>query len=348
MQKNTVLGACLMTLLPALQLPALASETVSGSFTAGKACEAFASFAKGTNPGAVQVKPGSTYEVREINKPGNYERLRVEVPGASPPLRWVARDCGTASLGGKPAQAPSAPSAASAAGGQDGPQDSPGGKRELCSTANQQDSYLLAMSWQPGFCEHTPRTSGKPECAAMDKGSLVVSNLTLHGLWPNKKACGTSYGNCDGKPFALKKETVAQIAPWMPNFYFENSFGKYEWNKHGSCQSLDPDAYFTKAIAAVQLVNSSAIGEQILKNIGGSFNADKFFATLRSQYGEAAASRVMLVCAGQSYLQEIRVQLPLDFNVDKGLAGLVGATPGQGPQTSRCGSEIRVEASGRN
>eukprot|EP01034_Spumella_vulgaris_P033243 gene33243-41016_t len=170
----------------------------------------------------------------------------------------------------------------------------------MCSTANQQDSYLLAMSWQPGFCEHTPRTSGKPECAAMDKGSLVVSNLTLHGLWPNKKACGTSYGNCDGKPFALKKETVALVAPWMPNFYYENSFGKYEWNKHGTCQSLDPDAYFTKAVAAVKLVNSSAIGEQILKNIGGSFNADKFFATLRSQYGEAAASRVMLVCAGRT------------------------------------------------
>jgi ribonuclease T2 len=338
MQKTTVLGACLLTLLPAF---AHASETVNGSFTASKACEAYASFAKGTNPGAEQVKPGSTYEVREVNKPGNYEQLRVEVPGATPPLRWVARDCGTAALRGA-APAPSAPVS------QDGPQDSAGGKREMCSTANQQDSYLLALSWQPGFCEHTPRTSGKPECAAMDKGSLVVSNLTLHGLWPNKKSCGTSYGNCDGKPFALKKETVAQIAPWMPNFYYENSFGKYEWNKHGSCQALDPDAYFTKAVAAVRVVNSSAIGEQILKNIGGSFNADKFFAALRSQYGEAAASRVMLVCAGQSYLQEIRVQLPLNFSVDKGLAGLVGATPGQGPQTSRCGSEIRVEASGRN
>lgn len=339
MQKTIVLGACLATLLPAF---ALASETVNGSFTASKACEAYASFAKGTNPGAVQVKPGSTYPVREINKPGDYEQLRVEVPGATPVLRWVARDCGTASLGAAAAPVASTPSA------PDGPQDSPGNKREMCSTANQQDSYLLALSWQPGFCEHTPRTSGKPECAAMDKGSLVVSNLTLHGLWPNKKACGTSYGNCEGKPFALKKETVAQIAPWMPNFYYENSFGKYEWNKHGSCQSLDPDAYFTKAVAAVQVVNSSLIGEQILKNIGGSFNADKFFAALRSQYGEAAASRVMLVCAAQSYLQEIRVQLPLDFSVDRGLAGLVGSTPGQGPQTSRCGSEIRVEASGRN
>jgi ribonuclease T2 len=352
MQKTTVLGACLITLLPAF---ALASETVNGSFTASKACEAYASFAKGTNPGAVQLKPGSSYTVREVNRPGNYERLRVEVPGASPELRWVARDCGTAALGGDTAAAPSAASpAAPPQHGQDGPQDSPGSqggqgnKREMCSTANQQDSYLLALSWQPGFCEHTPRTAGKPECAAMDKGSLVVSNLTLHGLWPNKKACGTSYGNCDGKPFALKKETVAHIAPWMPNFYYENSFGKYEWNKHGTCQALDPDAYFTKAVAAVQLVNASAIGEQILKNIGGAINADKFFATLRSQYGEAAASRVMLVCAGQSYLQEIRVQLPVDFSVDKGMAGLLGAAPGQGPQTSRCGSEIRIEASGRN
>lgn len=344
MKKTTLRAACLLALLPAL---ALASEPASGNFTAGKACEAYASFAKGTNPGDVRLKPGSSYEIKEVNKPGSYEQLRIEVPGARPELRWVARDCGSAAAPGGGTQNP-APAAATRESARDGANDSAGGKHEICSTANQQDSYLLAISWQPGFCEHTPRTSGKPECAALDKGSLVVTNLTLHGLWPNKKACGTSYGNCDGKPFALKKETVERIAQWMPNFYYENSFGKYEWNKHGACQSLDPDAYFTKAVAAVQVVNGSAIGQQILKHIGGSFNADKFFATLRSQHGEAAASRVMLVCAGQSQLQEIRVQLPLDFSVDKGLGGLLGTTPGQGPQTSRCGSEIHVEASGRN
>lgn len=328
----------LLTLLPAL---ALASESANGSFTASKSCEAFASFAKGTNPGALRTAPNTAYQVREINKAGDYEWLRVEVPGASPPLRWVARDCGKAALGAPAANAPDTVSNGSALPAK-------GGKREACSIANQEDSYVLAMSWQPGFCEHTPNAGGKPECSAMDKGSLVVSNLTLHGLWPNKKSCGTSYGNCEGKPFALKKETIDRIAPWMPNFYFENSFGKYEWNKHGTCQSLDPDAYFNKAIAAVQLVNSSAIGQQIIGNIGGSFTADKFFATLRSQYGESVASRVMLVCSGKSYLQEIRVQLPTDFSVEKGLAGLIGTAPGQGPQTARCGDQIHIEASGRN
>ena len=326
----------LLTLLPAV---ALASEAANGSFTAAKSCEAFASFAKGSNPGSVHTAPGTAYQVREINKPGDYEWLRVEVPGASPPLRWVARGCGTAALG-----SPAANPRDTAGSGN----PVPGSKRDMCSTANQEDSYVLSMSWQPGFCEHTPNAGGKPECKAMEQGSLVVSNLTLHGLWPNKQACGTSYGNCEGKPFALKKETVERIAPWMPNFYFENSFGKYEWNKHGACQGLEPDAYFTKAIAAVQLVNGSAIGQQVIKNIGGSFNADKFFANLRSQYGEGLASRVMLVCAGKSYLQEIRVQLPADFSVDKGLAGLTGSASGQGPQTSRCGSEIHIEASGRN
>lgn len=326
----------LLALLPALSL---ASESANGSFTAATSCEAFSSFAKGTNPGAVRMTPNMAYQVREINKAGDYAWLRVEVPGASPPLRWVARDCGTAALG-----APAANPRDTV--GSDNPVH--GSKRELCSIANQEDSYVLAMSWQPGFCEHTPNAGSKPECGAMEKGSLVVSNLTLHGLWPNKQTCGTSYGNCEGKPFALKKETVDRIAPWMPNFYFGNSFGKYEWNKHGTCQGLDPDAYFSKAVAAVQLVNGSAIGQQIIKNIGGSFRADQFFDTLRSQYGDGVASRVMLVCAGKSYLQEIRVQLPVGFSVDKGLAGLTGTAPGQGPQTSRCGSEIHVEASGRN
>lgn len=338
MKTSPGLALTLLASLAILPAAAHASEAANGSFTATKSCEAFNSFAKRTNPGDVRTAPNTAYQVREINRPGDYQWVRVEVPGATPPLRWVARDCGTPALGTPAANAPDVVGNATPV---------PGSKRDLCSTPNVQDSYVLAVTWQPGFCEHTPNVGGKPECSAMEKGSLTVSNLTLHGLWPNKQGCGTSYGNCEGKPFELKKETVARIAPWMPNFYFENSFGKYEWNKHGTCQALDPDAYFTRAVAAVQLVNASAIGQQVIGNIGGSIKTDKFFEMLRGQYGDGVASRVMLVCTGKSYLQEIRVQLPLDFSVDKGLAGLTGTTPGQGPQTSRCGSEIFIEASGR-
>jgi ribonuclease T2 len=57
---------------------------------------------------------------------------------------------------------------------------------------NQQDSYVLAITWQPGFCEHAKYNGKKPECDAMNSGALEAKTLSLHGLWPNKQECGTS------------------------------------------------------------------------------------------------------------------------------------------------------------
>lgn len=42
---------------------------------------------------------------------------------------------------------------------------------------------LLAMSWQPAFCESKP---SKTECRQLNDGLLPVTEvrLSLHGLWP--------------------------------------------------------------------------------------------------------------------------------------------------------------------
>ena len=83
-----------------------ASESASGSFTASQSCEAYSSFAKRSNPGGVQLKAGTAYTVREINKT-DYDWLRVDVPGAQPSLRWVQRECGAPALEDKQAGRPS-------------------------------------------------------------------------------------------------------------------------------------------------------------------------------------------------------------------------------------------------
>lgn len=311
---------------------AFASEPVSGRFVASKACDSYSSFAKGTNPGSVRTKPGGDYAASEVNKPGDYQWIRIDVPEATPPLRWVSRECGVATL-----------SAAGTAGGSMTSGSSGGGGQ--CKTANKHDSYVLAMSWQAGFCEHA--THGrKPECDALGDGSLSINNLTLHGLWPNRKECGTNYGTCGGKPFALSEDTVARIAPWMPNFYYDTSLGEHEWEKHGSCQALDQDAYFETAVAAVKVVNASLIGETVVGSAGKSFARDAFFQALKEQYGDIVARSVSLSCGPQDYLVEIRVTLGLNFLTGKGMKELVGDAPGGSGATSRCGVQIRVEANG--
>ena len=133
---------------------AAASEKVDGTFTAVRDCEAYQSFNKGTNPGVIKVKPGEQYDAEEINKAGDWNWIRVNINGATPNLRWVSRECGTTVL--KDAVVP----------GETGPTGTPpvvsggGGK---CSTPNQYDSYVMTMTWQPGFCEHPPHND-KPEC----------------------------------------------------------------------------------------------------------------------------------------------------------------------------------------
>ena len=53
---------------------------------------------EGTNPSMIKVKLGATYEAAEINKAGDWNWIRVEIEGATPNLRWVSKECGTADI----------------------------------------------------------------------------------------------------------------------------------------------------------------------------------------------------------------------------------------------------------
>jgi len=319
-----------VALLSFIALQAGASESASGSFVASKSCEAYSSFARQSNPGDARISAGTSYTVREINKT-DYDWVRIDVPGAQPKLRWVQRACGTPEL-----EAREERSAVRAGGGG-----------ETCSLPNQQDSYVLAITWQPGFCEHVNYKGTKPECDAMNGGALEAKTLSLHGLWPNKKECGTNYGSCSGQPFALSTGTIEKVAPWMPNFFYERTFGAYEWNKHGKCQSLPPDEYFIKAVSAVRVVNESEVGKIVLGSTGKSFRVNDFFERVKARYGDQVANTITLVCTQRKYLQEIRVSLALDFATDRELPQLVSNAKPAGSRAVGCNDEVYVEAAGR-
>lgn len=332
-----------------LSLPAGASERASGTYVASKACDAYSSFAKANNPGSVHTVPGERYDIIEVNQADDYDWVRVDVPTAQPRQRWIARACGVATLDPQLTDGGSG-GRGKGRGGRGHGGKGQGGTDKLCHIADQQDSYVLAVTWQPGFCEHFRYKGAKPECDALNSGKLVIDHLTLHGLWPNRKACGTNYDTCgagDAQPLKLSAETVSRLKPWMPNFYYGSTFGNYEWEKHGTCQSLKPDDYFNRAVSAIEVVDTSAIGATVKSHIGGSFNVDSFFATLRSQYGEQVANNVLLVCADKNFLQEIRINLPRDFALDGGLGKLVGGN-GFGARSNGCAAEVRVEQGGRN
>ncbi|WP_342245078.1 ribonuclease T2 family protein [Pseudomonas sp. OTU5201] len=311
------------------------AEPAQGSFIASQRCEAFQSIRKQTNPDDLKVQPGQRYEVVEVNK-REYDWLRIRVPGSDTPLRWVSADCGSAEgLAFNTGQAAT----------------KAGSNGDVCSLPDQHDGYVLAATWQPGFCEHARYKGTKPECEGLDAGELQISHLTLHGLWPNRLSCGKSYGHCAGPDMKLSADTLSYVRPWMPNFRYGTSFGRYQWDKHGVCQTqMDDDAYFRRAVDLVRQLDQSAAGQYIVANIGGAISRRTFYEHVGKDFGDAsAANNFLLICSGQ-YLQEIRVALPREL---KPADSLVGVVDGQfAANRSRDRSECRadrilIEAGGR-
>lgn len=98
------------------------------------------------------------------------------------------------------------------------------------------DYYLLNLSWSPEFCHSH---AGKPECAQ----HLA---FVLHGLWP-QNADGSYPQNCSNAPGPADPSKYSDIYP-------DPGLLQHEWKTHGTCSGLSPDAFFTAARQAVQLV----------------------------------------------------------------------------------------------
>lgn len=306
-----------------------ASKKADGTFTAIRSCEAFQSFSRGTNPGFVKLEPGAEYEIVEVNS-DPWSWIRIIHPGVTEgdALRWVPRECGVSNL-----------NIAASRNEQN--------SASVCDTTpNTHDSNVLALSWQPGFCEHTSAGPQKPECAAMAAGELVISYFTLHGLWPNKKSCGTNYGNCLSTDLDLAEDTISTISPWMPNFFFSQSFGRHEWNKHGTCQALEDDEYFLLAIDLLKRVDQSIIGTYIRNNIGQEINVSAYEAAVKDGLGRNASENIRLLCTKGTKLQEIRIGLPKEIDRTKALNELIEAGVKQGVFRGNCAEKVYIEASG--
>jgi ribonuclease T2 len=98
------------------------------------------------------------------------------------------------------------------------------------------DSYLLNLSWSPEFCLTHPSAN---ECAAH-------AAFVLHGLWP-ENADGSYPQSCSTAPGPADPSQYADIYP-------DPSLLQHEWQTHGTCSGLSPDAFFLAARSAFRAV----------------------------------------------------------------------------------------------
>lgn len=299
-----------------------AEEPMSGTFRAVRSCEALLSIRKGSNPGHVITGPGISYRLlaRNQDKPTHY---RIEVPDADPPERWVPVDCGTIAA----ADGGAAPSAKPAA-----PVTKPGS----ASLA-----YVLALSWQPAFCESNGR---KPECRWLTTARHDASYLSLHGLWPQpstlqycnvpaavRKAGETGHWS-DIPPVELSLATAADLQKMMPGA--QSLLDRHEWAKHGTCYPADAETYFKDSLRLLQEVNDSPVANLLMQNVGRQVSAADIRAAFDQAFGPGAGNRVRIACkddGDRRLISEITLGLKGDIPSGTGLSDLLLAAPPTDP-----------------
>ncbi len=86
--------------------------------------------------------------------------------------------------------------------------------------------YLLNLSWSPEFCA---THGGSLECG---RGLGFV----VHGLWP-QDVSGDYPEDCSDTPGPANPQAYTDIIPTV-------GLIEHEWETHGTCSGLTPDAYF--------------------------------------------------------------------------------------------------------
>lgn len=189
--------------------------------------------------------------------------------------------------------------------------------------AKQSIDNLLALTWQPAFCEHLSDTE---ECVQLNNGQLPVAGrqLSLHGLWPQPR--GNDYCGVEGSHVALDKkrewrslpalpldtDTRSDLAVAMPGM--ASFLHRHEWVKHGTCYFAagGADEYFDDSLYLAAAVNRSAVGRFLAENVGNAVDTADIRARFDEAFGPGAGSRVGVTCRKDGtrvLIRELRIAL---------------------------------------
>ncbi|MBL8573876.1 MAG: hypothetical protein JNM13_09385 [Hyphomicrobiaceae bacterium] len=201
-----------------------------------------------------------------------------------------------------------------------------------CEPAPDFDHYVLALSWQPAFCE---THANKPECRALDAADFAASNLVLHGLWPNDALaeepayCGVAASEratdesgqwCELPPPGADREIESALQDLMPGA--ASCLDRHEWLKHGTCSGLDADAYFAASARLTEGFQATRLAGVLRHSVGREIPLIRLVEAFRLDFGAEAGAALTITCrrsGGRAYLAEIRVALRRDA-VDRALA----------------------------
>ncbi len=197
------------------------------------------------------------------------------------------------------------------------------------------DSFaLLAVSWQPAFCEQRPK---RPECASQRANRYDATHFSLHGLWPGPRS--NSYCNVSSTLIATDKKgrwgslpdlnldasllsRLNQVMPGTRSF-----LQRHEWVKHGSChENGSANGYYEDSLRLMKALNASGVARLFADNIGNRLKASEIRAAFDKEFGMGTGKRIRIKCkrdGARLLIQEITIGLYGEFDAATTLSQLM-------------------------
>ena len=123
----------------------------------------------------------------------------------------------------------------------------PGAAQAEGERAGGHDHYVLALSWQPGWCAVEGRGRGAESCEEPGVG------WTLHGLWPQYERGWPSW--CET---GARGPSATQIRA-MEEVMGSPTLAAHQWRKHGTCSGLSGGDYLALSRLAYERVARPAV-----------------------------------------------------------------------------------------
>ena len=162
---------------------------------------------------------------------------------------------------------------------------------------------VLAISWQPGFCETRPK---KPECKSQTGERFDARHFTLHGLWPqpgNRLYCNVSDAEREMDrrgawfelaPLELSATLRTRLEEVMPGS--QSALDRHEWVKHGTCYSTQAETYYRDSIALLDAINGSAVQKLFAARVGQILQTNEIRTAFDQSFGAGTGERVRVAC----------------------------------------------------
>lgn len=325
-----------------LPVSSVTAKGLEACFLAQEPCEAYQSFRKKTNPKYVRLEEGKFYPILERNKKKTAYRIRIK--GLKRSARWVSESCGESlsicSFSDKKSLKNSGKLVKRKTKTDlkkpylkktysEKSRTKKADKKKAYKKKKQPD-YLLALTWQPSFCETHSR---KKECRTQTRKRYDATHLSLHGLWPQPRSnayCGVS--NTDKgidrngrwhllEPVKLTQKTAIELAFTMPGA--ASNLQRHEWIKHGTCYGTDAETYYSDAISLTKQVNQSVVGKLFTFGVGKKVSLKQVRQHFDKAFGKGAGKKVDMRCDKGGRVSELWINLKGEVTKETKIADLM-------------------------